>query len=99
MTTDAMIPGAPELHEYATAMKLAGLTHADLVKHVSPPPQQHDTDPTGSVVLSTEARDTASISADAIERARQTVTRETNAIQSRFVLGIIPSIRQGDAGQ
>ena len=115
MTTDAMIPGAPELHEYATAMTLAGITHSDLVKHVSPPPQQHDTDPTGSVnqvnqvegckakgvsvVLSTEARDTASISADAIERARQTVTRETNAIQSRFVLGLVPSIRQGDAGQ
>ena len=50
------------------------------------------------VVLNTDARDATNISADAIERARREVVRATNAIQSRFVLGIVPSVRQGDGG-
>jgi len=103
MTNDAMIPGAPEVTEYSQAMTLAGITHSDLVKQegasVNQVNQVEGCKVKGvSEVLSTEARDVPSISPDAIERARQAVTRDTNAIQSRFVMGIIPSIRQGDAG-
>lgn len=88
MSDDAMIPGAPEVEEYAEGMRLAGVNHADLIK---------DTTQQGvSVVLNTGARDTANISADAIEKARREVVKATNAIQSRFVLGIVPSVRQGD---
>lgn len=87
MSNNAMIPGAPEVEEYAEGMRLAGINHADLV-----------TQQGASVVLNTEARGAANISADAIEAARREVVKATNTIQSRFVLGLVPSIRQGDAG-
>jgi hypothetical protein len=96
MSDEVLIPGAPELEEYATAMKLAGITHADLIKTSA---EISDAVTQGaSVVLNTDARDAANISADAIEKARREVVKSTNAIQSRFVMGIVPSIRQGDAG-
>jgi hypothetical protein len=106
MSDEVLIPGAPEVAEYNEAMRLAGITHADLVKAsaeisdaVTQGTTQADATQQGaSVVLNTEARDAANISAQAIEAARREVVRATNAIQSRFVMGIIPSIRQGDAG-
>jgi hypothetical protein len=101
MSDEVFIPGAPELEEYATAMKLAGITHADLVKasaEISDAVTQGASVQGVRVVLNTGARDAANISADAIEAARREVVKATNAIQSRFVMGIVPSIRQGDAG-